>query len=599
MTFATSSSLVVAVNPVTPATPDMLTATVVASALQVAATATDETIPTGFWRVAISNGSIVVALDGTSTASAVTSDGVTWTYHASSIYGALGWQTGMYGAGKFIAFAGGYNVAAVSTDNGVTFNAQTVPNLNYFSSAYGNGLYVAFAQSGTPAIAISSDTVSWSTQNSPLSTGIGASTFGNGVFCIIGTGSTPQCATSTDGVTWTVGTMPTLGGSGGYLGVVYGNGVFVAGTNDAHTAVSSDGITWTLYSTGLAGNVRYITFNGVVFVGADASTVAGTSLDGITWTGFSLASSQAWDNINSLGSNCVMTAQSSAVSELITTTVAYPTGTVQFLDGVSVLGTQSLPGTATSQSVNISPSFAAGSHSLTAVYSGDTYYGTSTSSPVILTVYSRATTTALTVTPSTVNVGDTATLVAVVSPTGGASTPTGTVTFNQNGTPIATVSLSGGSATLGTSFDTAGTYTLTATYNGDVSHDASTSPGESLTVVGLSITTTTLVVGQNPIAVGIAEDLTATVVGATMGASGTITFYDGTTVIGSSPYSGSSVSISVNFTNVGTHALVAQYSGDSANLGSSSTIQTTYVVANGGSNLPNTYIDLITSEYRG
>lgn len=57
------------------------------------------------------------------------------------------------------------------------------------------------------------------------------------------------------------------------------------------------------------------------------------------------------------------------------------TGTVTFKDGTTTIGT----GTLSNGVATLSGTFAAGSHNLTAVYSGDTKYGTSTSSVLSLT----------------------------------------------------------------------------------------------------------------------------------------------------------------------------------------------------------------------
>ena len=593
-------ALTVANNPTPPAVADMLTATVTSDLSQLSVTTSDQSMgASGFWRVSISSGSLVVALDGQSTTSAVTPDGVTWTLYPSSIFAVRGWLTGTYGAGKFIAFPdNSSNQAAVSSDNGVTFNAQAVPNLNYFSSAYGNGLYIGFAQNGTPAIAISSDTVTWSTQNNPLGTGIQCATFGNGTFCIVGQGNTAQSAVSVDGVSWAVGTMPVPSGGSSYLSVAYGNGVFVATTPSGQVAVSADGLTWTQYATGLALSAIYhLGFNGVIFVGVTSSnTHAGYSYDGIVWHNFSLASTQSWDSLTFIGLIGVVTPQLSSVSELITTNIAYPTGTVQFKDGTTTIGTQTLPGGSLSQSVNISPSFTSGTHSLTAVYSGDGNFSGATSPPVSLLVVARATTTVLTVTPSTINAGDASTLSATVTPSSGATTPTGTVTFYLNGTPIGTRTLVSSVATLTTTFDTAGVFSMTAIYNGDATHDTSTSPAQTLTVVGKSVTALNLVLAINPVPAGTLQTLTTNLLGASS-PTGTITFYDGTAVLGVVSVSGTSATLSFTPDVVGVHSVQAKYSGDAMNVSSESVVQSMYVLSQ-GTPLPNTYPDLFTSEFR-
>ncbi len=62
---------------------------------------------------------------------------------------------------------------------------------------------------------------------------------------------------------------------------------------------------------------------------------------------------------------------------------AVPTGTVNFLDGSTVLGSVALVNGATTQTVSLDPTLA---HSLTAVYSGDARYQSSTSSAISVSV---------------------------------------------------------------------------------------------------------------------------------------------------------------------------------------------------------------------
>jgi Bacterial Ig-like domain (group 3)/Putative Ig domain len=70
--------------------------------------------------------------------------------------------------------------------------------------------------------------------------------------------------------------------------------------------------------------------------------------------------------------------------------------------------------------------------------------------------------------------------VAAVSP--GSGTPTGTVTFDDNGTPIGTGTLSAGVATFSTSSLTVGTHSITAVYSGDTNFTTSTSTALSQAV---------------------------------------------------------------------------------------------------------------------
>ncbi|WP_257164789.1 putative Ig domain-containing protein [Bradyrhizobium sp. SRS-191] len=78
--------------------------------------------------------------------------------------------------------------------------------------------------------------------------------------------------------------------------------------------------------------------------------------------------------------------------------------------------------------------------------------------------------------------GQPVTFTATVTPQGGGGTPTGTVTFNDNGSPIGTGTLTGGVATLAISTLAVGSHTITASYGGSALFTASTSPGLAQTV---------------------------------------------------------------------------------------------------------------------
>lgn len=162
-----------------------------------------------------------------------------------------------------------------------------------------------------------------------------------------------------------------------------------------------------------------------------------------------------------------------------------PTGTVTFMDGATALGspvTLNGSGVATLAISTLS----AGTHSITAVYSGDANFEGSTSSPLSQVVLTQtATTTTLTVSASSVNVGTSVTFTAKV--TAGTATPTGTVTFNNGATELGSAALSSGTATLATSSLAAGSYSVTATYTGASNYAASTSSAVALSVQDFTI----------------------------------------------------------------------------------------------------------------
>jgi uncharacterized repeat protein (TIGR03803 family) len=235
-----------------------------------------------------------------------------------------------------------------------------------------------------------------------------------------------------------------------------------------------------------------------------------------------------------------------------------PTGTVNLLDGSTQVGS----GTLTNGSVSIPiSSLPVGANSITAAYQGGAGFASSTSAPLIQTVNLVTTATTLT---SSVNPAVTTQLVTftatVSSQFGGAAT--GSVTFFSGSQPLGTASLSGNRAILPTSFATAGTYSISAKYNGDGNNAVSTSP--TLSQVILAATTTTLTSSLNPSLVGQAVTFTATV-SSTAGTPPNgeiITFNNGSAILGTAPLSGGTASFPTSSLLAGIYTITATYNGD-------------------------------------
>ena len=239
-----------------------------------------------------------------------------------------------------------------------------------------------------------------------------------------------------------------------------------------------------------------------------------------------------------------------AVQFTATVTPAAATGTVQFSDGATALGTVALNnGTAV---LSIS-SLAAGQHSITAVYSGDSTYATSTSPAFPLGV--RVTTTTVitsSVNPSTA--GQAVTFTATVSP----NTATGQVIFLEGSTTLATVNVTNGVAAFTISSLAIGSHNIQASYMGD-SNDVGSSVTVSQTVTKVN-STVVLTSSLNPATVGQAVTFTATVSPNT--ATGTVQFLDGATSLGVVTLSSGTAALSIATLSAGSHSITAVYSGD-------------------------------------
>lgn len=175
-----------------------------------------------------------------------------------------------------------------------------------------------------------------------------------------------------------------------------------------------------------------------------------------------------------------------------------------------------------------------------------------------------ATTTTLTSSANPSLAGSAVTLSAKVTSSGG--TPTGTVIFSDSGATLGTVPLnSGGVATFVTSSLSAGTHILAATYGGATGFSPSGSATLSQVVSGLTAATkTALTSSANPSNVGTSVTFTATVSSNTGIPSGSATFSDSGTTLGTVALnsSGSAVFTTSSLT-AGTHAITASYNGAS------------------------------------
>jgi hypothetical protein len=175
-------------------------------------------------------------------------------------------------------------------------------------------------------------------------------------------------------------------------------------------------------------------------------------------------------NPSTAGQNVTFTATSTSA------TAGTLTGTITFFDSATQIGAPvTISGGVAAVS---STTLTQGTHSITAKYSGDAKFSTSTSTAISQVVNAGAltsTTTTLTG-PATGTVGASLSFMASVTPANGTKVPTGTVTFFDAATSIGTGTLNGsGSANFATTTLAAGTHSITAKYGGDANFAASTS----------------------------------------------------------------------------------------------------------------------------
>ena len=172
-----------------------------------------------------------------------------------------------------------------------------------------------------------------------------------------------------------------------------------------------------------------------------------------------------------------------------------PTGTITFsVDGVPQPPALIVFGNA----FLVTPALPVGIHTITAQYSGDGNFLSSTSSPLTQTVNNANTKTTLVSSSNPSIFGQKITFTVKVfaaSPSSG--TPSGNVTFTIDGVAKAPITLSSGKATLSTNALSVGNHTITAQYSGNSNFTGSTSTSlkqsvQRATSISISPSTTTI-----------------------------------------------------------------------------------------------------------
>jgi hypothetical protein len=246
---------------------------------------------------------------------------------------------------------------------------------------------------------------------------------------------------------------------------------------------------------------------------------------------------------------------------------AVPTGTITYEDGSTVLATVTLTNGQASYSTS---SLSLGNHFIVAMYSGDSNYVAGSTTLVESVLYGSTTTVSSSLNPSIYS--QAVTLTATVSPVSpGSSTPTGSVTFLDNGHALSTVALSNGQASITVASLTAGTHKIQVNYSGDFFYVSST--GSLSQKVQKLSTTTTLASSANPSTSGEPVTFTATVSVNSPGsgpAAGSVNFMDGSTLLGTVTLdSTGTATFTTSTLSVGNHRIKAVYTGSSQDASSS------------------------------
>ena len=280
----------------------------------------------------------------------------------------------------------------------------------------------------------------------------------------------------------------------------------------------------------------------------------------------------AWQSYNVTGTNTALTTSESNVvygtpltltAQVVPMTgSAIPTGDVIFysyagqVNTLTVLGTAQLNsnGTAT---LSLPTGVAEDVSALSAAYNGSSSFAESMSQAITV---NQPTSVTLSASSTQIVQGTPVTLTATVA--GVYSTTTGTVTFYSGSTQIGTATLANATASITVSSLPVGDDSLTAVYSGATYYQGSTSAAVSVTVsVVPTNTTTSLTVSASQATAGTPITLTATVAAASGSATGTVTFLDGSTQIGTATISNGTASTTTSTLPVGTDWITATYTG--------------------------------------
>jgi len=404
---------------------------------------------------------------------------------------------------------------------------------------------VTLAASGLPGGVTASFSPNPTTGSSTLTlTAASTATTGTATVAITGTSGSLTASTA---VALTVHAVVTLASSPNPS--TFGQPVTLVATVVPSTATGAvqflDGAA-VLGSASLAGGVAQLSLSSLP-AGSDSLTAV---YGAITSATLIQTVNQATPGVT-LASSLNPSTYGQSVTFAATVSPAAATGTVQFLDGTTSLGTAAIASGSASLAIS---TLAVGAHSITAAYSGDANDAPSTSAALAQTVNKLASSVTLASSANPSTYGQSVTFAATVSP----AAATGTVQFLDGTTSLGTAAIASGSAALAISTLAVGAHSITATYSGDANDAPSTSAALAQTVNKLA-SSVTLASSANPSAFGQSVTFAATVSPAA--ATGTVQFLDGTTSLGTAAIASGSASLAISTLAVGAHSITAVYSG--------------------------------------
>ncbi len=278
--------------------------------------------------------------------------------------------------------------------------------------------------------------------------------------------------------------------------------------------------------------------------------------------------------------------QSVTFTVTVTTGIGTLNGTVSIADTFNGVQTTLKSGIAVNASgiaTFTTSSLPVGQHSIVATYANDTNGHTPSSSTdngasPLLQVVDEVTTTTLTGSGSPSALGTSVTFTATVAVSGGGGVvPDGTVTFMDGTTVLGTPQTlpANGIVTLATTALPLGNNSITAVYSGDSTVYVLGSTSNAVIQDVESTSTSAVTSTPNPSGFGQQVTFTATVTpgaGSTVTATGTVSFLDNGTQIGTGALAGTPATATFKISSlaVGTHPITVTYAGNASFAGSTS-----------------------------
>ncbi len=242
-------------------------------------------------------------------------DGTHWTARSASQ--ANLWKSVTYGEGLFVALAESGTNRVMTSPDGITWTNRTAAAANTWTQVtYGEGLFVAVSEDGTNRVMTSPDGITWTSRSAASAQAWSSISYGEGRFVALSFTGTAMY--SDDGLSWVSGTASS---GNGIYSVTYGNGQFVA-VGDNRVETSPDGITWTNQTAAEHNWWNSVAYGDGMYV-AVGSLNEGThsvmsSPDGITWTVRTVPETGSWTAVTHTGDYFVAVAVADVSDQVMT-----------------------------------------------------------------------------------------------------------------------------------------------------------------------------------------------------------------------------------------------------------------------------------------